>query len=241
MRQAGVHRAIVPCLALAASMALAQTPLSPPFEGTAVVMTGTAQLQVDNDEALASFYLELQDADLARAQSQVNRKVGQGTAALKEADPKGQIETGGYASYPVYEPRAQRKIIGWRVRQSVTLRTVDLAALPKAVAAAQETLALGGIDFRVSQAARAQIDAELIRLALASLNARVAAVAQTLNVPQSRVRIEELNFAAAAAPPVRPLVMARAPGAEAVEAPQFEAGQSTEQMTVSARIRLLLP
>ncbi|MCK7495415.1 MAG: SIMPL domain-containing protein [Comamonadaceae bacterium] len=101
----------------------------------------------------ASIY-EVQDADLAQGAVAGQPARGRRRGALKRADPKAQVETAGYSSYPVYAPAHARKVVGWRVRQSVTLRTADLAALPRTVAAAQQTLALGGIDFRLSRAAR---------------------------------------------------------------------------------------
>ncbi len=92
---------------------------------------------------------------------------------------------------------ATASIVGWRVRQGVTLRTENLAALPKTVAAAQSLLSLGGIDFRLSKAAREKVEAQLIQQAIANFNARVAAAAQALGVPPGRVRIEEINFGSA--------------------------------------------
>ncbi len=115
-------------------------------------MTGAAEVELANDEAVANFFYEAQDADLTRAQSTVNQRVSDGTAALKRADPKAQVETSGYSSYPVYSSGSNRTITGWRVRQGVTVRTENLAALAKTVAAAQPTLALGGVDFRLSKA-----------------------------------------------------------------------------------------
>jgi len=119
--------------------------------GALVLMTGHAELELPNDEAVANFYFETQDADLTRAQSQVNQRVGDGTAALKRADPKAQIETSGYSSFPVYSTGTGRDIVGWRVRQGLTLRTGNLTALPKTIAAAQPHLAVGGIDFSLSK------------------------------------------------------------------------------------------
>ena len=115
----------------------------PPNSGTLVIMTGSAEIELPNDEAVANFFYEAQDADLTKAQALVNQRVGEGTAALKRADPKAQIETSGYGSYPVYAGGANRSIVGWRVRQGVTLRTDNLAVLPKTVAAAQSTLSVG--------------------------------------------------------------------------------------------------
>lgn len=236
-------RLLLLATAFVATAAAAQPQPPPRFEGTVVAMSGTAEIEVPNDEAMVAFFLEVQEPDLARAQSQVNRRVAEGVAMLKRADPKAVVETSGYGSYPVYQPGAARKIIGWRVRQSVSVRTTELDELPKTIAAGQRQLALGGLDFRLSRAARERVEAELIQRAVANLNARVAAAAQALNVPASRQRIEEINFGAPAGghPPVPVARMAVAAAAEAVAEPQLDAGQSLQQLTVTARVRFLTP
>lgn len=221
----------------------AQTPAAPArFEGTLVTISTAAEVEASNDEALASFYLEVQEADLARAQSQLNQRVAEGVATLKRADPKAQVETAGYGSYPIYAAGGGRKIVGWRVRQSVNLRTTELATLPKTVAAGQQQLALGGIGFRLSRAAREKLEAELIQRALANLNARVAAAAQAMGAPPARVRIEEVNFGARGdGPPIVPMARAMAMTAESVAEPSFDAGQSTQRLDVTAKVRFLQP
>ncbi|MCS7101260.1 MAG: SIMPL domain-containing protein [Burkholderiaceae bacterium] len=232
------RRTLLATALLAPLLAFGQTPPAR-ADGTLVLITGSAELEVANDEAVAQFFVEVQDAELARAQSLVNQRAADGVAALKRADPKAQIETAGYQTYPLYGRDGARKVVGWRARQAVTLRTADLASLPKTIAAAQQHLALAGIDFRLSRAARERVEAELIQRALANLNVRVAAAAQALEVPKSRIRIEELNFGVPVLdrPPVVPMARALAQSAEAVAEPQFDAGRSLQQMTVTARVR----
>ena len=208
--------------------------------GTVVVMTGSAEIELPNDEAVVSFFYEAQDADLAKAQGLVNQRVADGTSALKRADAKAQIETSGYGSYPVYSGGANRNIVGWRVRQGVTLKTDSLATLPKTVAAAQSTLSVGGVDFRLSKAARERVDAQLIQQAIVDLNARVAAAAQALGVPANRIRLEEVNFGGRDGGPI-PVGAARMAtmSTDAVPPPTFESGRSVERLQVSGRARLL--
>jgi predicted secreted protein len=231
-------------LALMTSLATAQPAApTPRFEGTLVLISGQADIEVPNDEAIASFFVEVQDADLARAQSQVNQRAAEATAQLKRAHPAADVQTSGYNSYPVYRSDAGRKPVGWRVRQGVTLRTRDLAALPRTVAAVQSVAALGGIDFRVSKAAHEKLEAELIQRALASLNARVAAVAQSMSVPPARIRTEELNFGVQQVERPMPMMMSRAAAAsvDTVAEPSFEPGRSQQQMSVTAKVRFLQP
>jgi predicted secreted protein len=239
-----IHRyaAIVLLAAGFAASALAAPPEAR-GECTLLLITGSAEVEVANDEAVAQFYFEAQDADLQRAQSQVNQRVAEGVAQLKRADPKAQVETSGYSSYPVYQPGTQRKLVGWRVRQGVSVRTGDLAALPRTVAAGQQSLALGGIDFRLSRAARARVETQLIEQAIAHLNGKVQTVARAMNVPAERVRMEELNFGVLPPPmPIAARMRAEAMAASPpVEEPQFDAGQSLQQLTVTGKARLLPP
>ena len=208
--------------------------------GTLVLMTGAAEVELANDEAVASFFYEAQDADLTRAQSTVNQRVGDGTAALKRADPKAQIETSGYSSYPVYSSGTNRTITGWRVRQGVTMRTENLAALAKTVASAQPALALGGIEFRLSKAAREKVEAQLIQLAVANLHSRFAAAGQSMGVPANRIRVEEVNFGVREAQPPQPMMMRSAmQSSDAVVPPAFESGRSIERLTVTGKARFL--
>ena len=235
-----MHRWLLFVCAFFVTGALAQSPTAARFEGTLLLINGSAEAQIANDEAQVNFYVEVQDADVARAQSLVNQRAADGVTALKRADAKAVVETAGYSSYPVYEPKTQ-KIIGWRVRQSVNLRTAELANLSKTVMAAQPYLALSGIDWRVSRAARERVEGELIQRAIANLNTRVAAAAQALHVPPERQRFEELNFGVPTGvrPPIPAMARMAAPSAEAMSEPQFDAGQSTQQITVSAKVRFL--
>lgn len=229
-------------LAAAVLPAAAQSPSTVPASaGTLILMTGSAEIELANDEALASFFYEAQDADLGKAQSLVNQRVGDGTAALRRADPRAQIETSGYGSYPVYSGGSSRSIVGWRVRQGVTLRTDNLAALPKTVAAAQSTLSVGGISFRLSKTAREKVESQLIQQAIANLNARIAAAAQALGATAQRVRLEEVSFGVREGGPM-PLGAAPpmvAMSSDAVAPPTFEAGRSAERLLVSGKARLL--
>jgi len=235
--------ALLACsMPLMALPAAAQTPpIAAPNPGTMILMTGTAEIEVPNDEAVASFFYEAQDPDLTKAQGLVNQRVGDGTAALKRADPKAQVETSGYSSYPVYASGSARSIVGWRVRQGVTLRTENLAALARTVSSVQSYLALGGIDFRLSRAAREKVDAQLIQMATANLNTRFASAASAMGSSPARLRIEEVNFGVREGGP-QPVMMRAAPmmaSDASAPPPSFESGRTIERLTVSGKARLL--
>lgn len=238
-----MKRPLFAVLLLSATLAIAQTPPLPqPGNGTLLLMTASAEVEVPNDEALAAFFYEAQDADLVKAQALVNQRVGEGTAALKRADPKGHVETAGYSTYPVYAGGSggNRAIVGWRVRQGVTLRTADLGALPRTVSTVQSLLALGGVDFRLSRQARDRVDAELIRLATANLNGRLASAAGALGATPARLRLEEVNFGMREGGPQPMMMRAQTMSAEGgAPPPTFEPGRTTERLTISGKARLL--
>lgn len=235
-----LKQAICAVAMLLAAAVHAQTPMAAGQPGTVLVMTGFAELELPNDEAIAQLYYETQESDLARAQGAVNQRVGDGMAALRKADPKAEIQSAGYSSTPVYAAGSARTLVGWRVRQGVSLRTTSIAELPRTVAAAQSLLAVGQVDFRLSKASRERVQAQLIKQAIANVNARIAAAAEALGVPAARVRLEELNFGGHEGGPV-PMAMARMSAMAADSVPQvtFEPGRSVERQTVTGRARLL--
>ena len=134
---------------------------------------------------------------------------------------------------------ATRSIVAWRVRQGVMLRTDNLAALPNTVSSVQSMLALGGIDFRLSRAARDRVDAQLIQLATNNLNARLASAAAALGAAPSRLRLDEGNVGAREVG--TPVMMRQAPmlsEASAPSPPSFESGRSTERLIITGKARL---
>ena len=86
------------------------------------------------------------------------------------------------------------------------------------------------------------MEADLIEQAIANLKSKVAAAARALAVPAERVRLEELNFGVTP-PPIAPRMRAemRTSAAPSVEEPQFDAGSSLQQLTVTGKARLLPP
>ncbi len=120
------------------------------------------------------------------------------------------------------------------------MRTENLAGLPKTVAAAQPLLALGGVDFRLSKAARDKVEAQLIQLAIANLNSRFTAAGQSMGVPANRIRVEEINFGVREAAPPQPMMMRSAmQSSDAVAPPVFESGRSIERLSVTGKARFL--
>ena len=219
--------------------------------GTTLVVPAYGEVTRTNDEAVATFAIEEQDKDKSAAASRVNRKMREGTEILRRADPQGKLRTRGYYTYPVYaeeavtkQPAPPRRVVGWRVGQTVELTTTNLAALPGAVAAAQRVLALTGLDFRLSRAAQRELDRERIAAAYRDLEERIGFILQAMGRERADASIETVDFEGSgnSAREPRPLGMLaeakRAAPPESVAEPSFEPGETTLDMRIVGRVKL---
>jgi predicted secreted protein len=206
-------------------------------DNLAMQVTGSAEMELPNDEALASFMVEVQDADARRAQTQVGQRAASGVAALKNADPTAQVETMGAVTDPVFDTGG--RVIAWRVRQTVLLRTTDFTALSRAVAQGGETMTFTGVDFRLSRKSRQAAQPELIRRAMDDLYGRAATIAQAFKVAPERLRLEDLSFGADPASRSSPVIARRgtSPSGEALPPPSLDPGSTVVYQPVTAKLR----
>lgn len=223
--------------------------------GALVIVPATGEVVRANDLATVVFSIEEQDKDKAVAASRVNQKMKSGMAQLHAADPQAVLKTQGYATYPVYAPPGTTPAgtvngrpvpVGWRVSQSVQLRTTNLAALPKTAAAAQATLSLNNISFGLSPAAIKQADDERIAATYKNLNERIAAIAAAMGRSPADAAVDTVDFegcgnysvqATGRAPVMNFAARALAAPAPEVAEPSFEPGETTLQMKVVGKIR----
>ena len=221
--------------------------MKPAKSGTVVTLPVTAQVELANDEATVSFYTMETDKDLAAATRRVIERVNAGLSKLKTLDLPVEYKTQSLTSYPRYntpaKPGEQPKIIGWEVRQSVTAHVKDVDAAAKVAQEAAERFAFNGVQFSLSREAQQKVQAELMKTAVEQVRLQAQAVAESMGLAGSTVRVESLDFHDAGY--VRPMMMSRsAAQAESANAkrsmpmPVFEAGKSTVSRHVNARVRI---
>jgi uncharacterized protein YggE len=224
--------------------------------GTLVVVPAFGEVKHANDEATVNFSVEEQDKDRAAATARVNQKMKQGTDIVRGADPQAELKTVGYYTYPVYpevpetprplaNPAARRIPIGWRVGQTLEVKTRSLQGLPKTVAAAQKVLNLNGIDYHLSPALQKRLDDERIGATYANLNERIASIAKAMGRSVNDAVIDTVDFEGsgnyvgenAAAP--APMAMMRAARADtaAMPEPSFEPGETTLSMRLVGKVK----
>ena len=157
--------------AAAATVAMSSQAQSLPTAGTLVVIPASGEVIHANDQVTVTLAIEEQDADKAAAASRVNQKMNQGVAIVKQADPQAVLKTQGYYTYAVYPEVAPlpagsvakpRVPTSWRVGQFLLVKTMNLAALPKTVSAAQAVLTLNRLNFSLSPDTVRKMDNERI-------------------------------------------------------------------------------
>ncbi|MCG2583213.1 SIMPL domain-containing protein [Massilia sp. TS11] len=243
-------------LASLALAPLAQAQSLPSTRGSLVVIAANGEVTRANDQAVAEFYVEEQDKDKAAAASRVNSKMKEGMALLRKADPTAELKSHGYYTYAVYDERQpnvqaappKRSLIGWRVGQYLSLKTSNLAELPRTVAAGQQLLGLNGLQFGLAPATARQLDAERIAAAYADFQARLAAVARAMGRQPGEAVVELIDYEGSGryggeAPEAMRSVSimgsaVRAKGgAPEVAEPSFEPGETTLPLRMVAKVR----
>ena len=240
-------------LVLAASLLAVSAAHAQSTSGTLVIVPAFGEVVRANDQAVASFSIEEQDKDKAVAASRVNQKMKQGMDIIRHEDAQAALKTEGYYTYPVYaeqRPLAngtppKPQIIGYRVGQSLQVKTVNLAGLPKTTAAAQKVLALNGLNFGLAPATLRKLDEERIAATYKNLNERIASIAAAMGRNRAEAVLDTVDFEGsgnyagqdrAAAAPMAMKSM-RMNEAATVAEPSFEPGETTLQMNVVGKVR----
>lgn len=202
-----------------------------------VALQGMAAMEVDNDTMHATLYVEDEDANPVRLADNVNKVVGE---AVKTAKAASQVttRTGGYQTFPVYD---KTRIVRWRARSELLLKSGDFKALSDLVGKLQSTLKLGGIYFSVSPEVRRKVEDELTTAAIEDFKRRADLIAQGFGARGYKVKDAAVNSDGGAPPLTRPMLRAqsfsRADVAEAA-APMVEAGTSRVAVSVNGTILL---
>ena len=237
-----------------ATVALSAQAQSLPASGTLVIVPANGEVVHANDQVTVTLAIEEQDKDKALAASRVNQKMNQGVAIVKKADPQAVLKTQGYYTYAVYPETAPlppgsvakpRVATGWRVGQYLQVTTTNLAALPKTVSAAQGVLTLNRLNFGLAPATVRKLDDQRIAAAYANLQQRVAAIAGAMGRNVSDAVIDTVDFEGSGNYAQRVNVTgarnmsadAMGYGGNQVAEPSFEAGETTLNMGLVAKIK----
>lgn len=238
------------------AQAQAQTVTAPSTSGTLVVVPASGEVSHANDLATVTFAVEEHDKDKNAAAARVNRKMKEGTEIVRRADPKAELKTMGYYTYPVYpevapmpRPATQQPAtpvpVAWRVGQYLEVKTTNLDALPKTVAAAQKVLQLNGVNFGLSPELEKRLDDQRIAATYRKLNERIVSIARAMGRNPQDAVLDTLDFEgsgnyaveAQGAPAMMMRSSAKREMADAMPEPSFEPGETTLQMRAVGKVR----
>lgn len=211
-------------------------------KGLTLNVNGVASITVPNDEAQMNWSVSAQAKTLKEATSQAIKAMNEGLSQIKTVSDALKLQTQSMNSYPVYgevKGNETPKIVAWRVSQSLEVVAPDVQLVPAVIEKVNGTLALNGLNFKVSDAARAKYDESLYKLAVADATQRAVWIAQSVGSDAGKVELQSLRFNSSATP--RPInLMMRATGKammdSAVPSPSVEAGTSELNLTVSAEV-----
>jgi predicted secreted protein len=200
-----------------------------------IQLNADASMQVENDTLSARLYAQREGSDLSRLADEVNRKITQAVARVKQVEGV-TLQTQGYHTYPVYQ---QQRLSGWRVRQSIHLESRDAAKLSRLLGELQSSLALESLQYNVSPAQRQTAEEQLIGQAIDAFQQRAALVTKQLGRSDYRLVEMHINTSGEVIQPrrLRAGVMAME---ASVAPPSLEAGSQTLQVNVSGTIELQL-
>ena len=208
--------------------ARAQTPAeAAPTPQPVITVTASASSEVANDRMHAVMRAEADNADAARAASDVNARMARALARAKAA-PGVEASTASYGSYQVSEPN---KPMRWRVSQTLALESGDFVALSALVSTLQGTdgLLLSGLNFSVGQAARRAAEDALTQRAIGSWQQRAQLAAKAFGASgwrPGRVTIQTNDYG-------RPQPMLKAQGMVAASGAPVSAEGGTSEVTVT--------
>ena len=208
---------------------------APPPSGTALTLSTHADKTLPRDQLEAELRVEAVDANAARVQADVNRRM---TAALAHAKTVAgvAVETTGYSVYQ--ERDAKGNPTRWHGSQSLRLKSADFPALLNLVGVLQgEGLALSNLAAELSPAAAKAAQNELTDAALKDIRARADRIAATLGTHVERYA--ELRVGNASVPPSPVHFMAARVASSGAEPPPVAvAGDATVSVNVDATVLL---
>lgn len=219
--------------------------------GTVVTLSASDQKNVEQDQLGASLRIEMDERDSRKLQDIINKAM-QKAIEIAKAEKDVKISTGQYYVYsydPDPSPRPlthaeQMKRMVWKGSQTIDLQSKNAQALLDVVGKIQETgFIMNGLNYSLSSEKEEAQKDELLTGALQKIQKKADLVAKALG--KKSYDITEVNIEGANMPQPAPMMMkamamdgAVAGAAESMSAPQASPGETTVNLSVSARVVL---
>jgi predicted secreted protein len=199
-----------------------------------IELHSTASAEVDNDTLIAVLYAQKEGSEPGQLSNSVNQLVSQ---AVKQAKGREgiKVQTLGYQTSPIYQ---QKRLTGWRVRQSIRLQSTNSDRLSELLNKLQSSLALDSISYAISPAQREKVEESLTLQAIDTFRKRAELV--TKQFGRTKYRLVEMKIEASdrAVRPFSRRTSMMALGGAAEAAPTLEAGTQTVRIEITGTIEL---
>jgi uncharacterized protein len=233
MTRLAAAAAILALASLSLPAAAAEAPAT--ADVTVLHLSAQADRMVPRDRLRAVLRVEGADADPARLQAEVNRRMAEAVTRAKSVAGV-TLATSGYS---VFEEMAKDQPPRWHGAAGLTLSAQDAAPLLALVGELQQSgLALSALDYELSPEAARKAEDALTAEALTRLRQRAERVAESLGLAVLRIRDLRLGNAAGTPPQPRPFMMAKAAVSSAAPPPVAEPGEATVSLSVDADVDL---
>lgn len=241
-------RVFVTFLALLCSMNLAVA--QELGKDSRLLIAGTSSLKIKNDRAVAWFSIAEEAKDKEVATSAVNKRAKLVLDQLRTDYKEVEVTTPAYSVEPIEEDvetqisptkktlKSQR--IGWRVKQSVSVRTTALDVLPKLINEFQQKMELDSLGFELSEEAQKRAEKDRLDAAYRNLFERMNVVAQIMGKKSADFLIDSIDFDGIESRTGRyqtVTVSASSSRRRGFE-PSFEPGTTNVEARVEARVRM---
>ena len=189
--------------------------------------------EVENDVMVATLYAQEEGSNARDLASRVNSAIKQALEKLEKH--KGiRVATQGYSTTPVY---SKQQLIGWRVQQSIHLRSRDMVLMGDILGQLQQELKLSGIAFEVSKERSEETRKRLIEEALNAFRQRARQISANLQYDAYRIVSMRVSGLDAPVAPYRQRNL-QIMAAKAEVAPVIKAGEATLTARISGTIEL---
>ncbi|MBU1691086.1 MAG: SIMPL domain-containing protein [Gammaproteobacteria bacterium] len=201
-----------------------------------VSLSASAMRTVQNDNATARLFVELEDSDATKASETVTVQANKAYSLLKNF-PELKVKTAGHQAYPIWD---KNRVTRWRVRHELLVEAVDFKTLSKAIGAVQPYAQLGGIQFSISGKLREATESLLIQEASTAFQKRADLIRQSFGA--KAYRIKEIAVQSGEPSRIAPMFRAQMAAAGAEHSPPaLEGGGNEISLTISGNVELTMP
>jgi predicted secreted protein len=202
-----------------------------------IELHSTASAEVENDTLIAVLYAQKEGDEPVQLSNSVNQLISQ---AVKEAKGREgiKVQTLGYQTTPIYQ---QKRLTGWRVRQSIRLQSMHSDRLSDLLKKLQSSLALDSLSYTVSPAQREKVEESLTLQAIDSFRKRADLVTKQFGRKEYRLVEMKIESPDRATQPFSRRTRMMAMGGAAESAPTIEAGSQTVWIEITGTIELQIP